>query len=41
MGPGIAIMGVGALGGDIGAHMAQAGEGVTFNDPWPEHVGTQ
>jgi 2-dehydropantoate 2-reductase len=38
MGLKIAIMGVGALGGYVGAHMAQAGEDVTFIDPWPEHV---
>jgi 2-dehydropantoate 2-reductase len=38
MGPRIAIMGVGALGGNVGAHMAKAGEDVTFIDPWPEHV---
>jgi hypothetical protein len=31
-------MGVGALGGYVGAHMAKAGEDVTFIDPWPEHV---
>jgi 2-dehydropantoate 2-reductase len=34
----IAIMGVGAVGGYTGAHMAQAGEDVVFIDPWPEHV---
>ena len=34
----IAIMGVGAVGGYAGAHMVQAGEDVTFIDPWPEHV---
>jgi 2-dehydropantoate 2-reductase len=38
MGLRIAIMGVGALGGYVGAHMAQAGEDLTFIDPWPEHV---
>jgi 2-dehydropantoate 2-reductase len=38
MGLQIAIMGVGALGGYVGAHMAQAGEDVIFIDPWPEHV---
>ncbi len=38
MGLKIAIMGVGALGGYAGAHMAQAGEDLTFIDPWPEHV---
>ncbi len=31
-------MGVGAVGGYAGAHMAQAGEDVTFIDPWPAHV---
>jgi 2-dehydropantoate 2-reductase len=38
MGLKIAIMGVGALGGYAGGHMAQAGEDVTFIDPWPQHV---
>jgi 2-dehydropantoate 2-reductase len=31
-------MGAGAVGGYAGAHMVQAGEDVTFIDPWPEHV---
>jgi 2-dehydropantoate 2-reductase len=34
----IAIVGAGAVGGYAGAHMARAGEDVTFIDPWPEHV---
>jgi 2-dehydropantoate 2-reductase len=34
----IAIIGAGAVGGYAGAHMAQAGEDVTFVDMWPEHV---
>src|SRR5437764_15161450 len=34
----IAIVGAGAVGGYAGAHMVQAGEDVTFVDPWPEHV---
>ena len=38
MGNRIAIMGVGAVGGYAGAHIAQAGEEVTFIDPWPGHV---
>jgi len=38
MGARIAIVGTGAVGGYAGAHMAQAGEDVTFIDPWPEHV---
>jgi len=38
MGSKIAIVGAGAVGGYAGAHMAQAGEDVTFIDPWPEHV---
>ena len=38
MGKKIAIMGTGAVGGYAGAHMVQAGEDVTFIDPWPEHV---
>ena len=38
MGRRIAIVGIGAVGGYCGAHMVQAGEDVTFIDPWPEHV---
>jgi 2-dehydropantoate 2-reductase len=38
LGKKIAIVGAGAVGGYVGAHMAQAGEDVTFIDPWPEHV---
>src|SRR4030081_1723475 len=38
MGRKIAIVGAGAVGGYADAHMAQAGEDVTFIDPWPEHV---
>jgi 2-dehydropantoate 2-reductase len=38
MGKKIAIVGVGAVGGYTGAHMAQAGEDVTFIDFWSEHV---
>ena len=38
MGSKIAIVGAGAVGGYAGAHMAQAGEDVTFIDPWPAHV---
>src|SRR3981081_1710496 len=34
----IAVVGAGAVGGYAGAHMVQAGEDVTFIDPWPEHV---
>ena len=34
----IAIIGAGAVGGYCGAPMAQAGEDVTFIDPWPIHV---
>jgi 2-dehydropantoate 2-reductase len=34
----IVIVGAGAVGGYTGAHMIQAGEDVTFIDPWPEHV---
>ncbi len=35
MGYKIAFMGTGAVGAYAGAHMAQAGEDVTFIDPWP------
>ncbi len=38
MGKKIVIVGAGAVGGYTGAHMAQAGEDVTFIDGWPEHV---
>jgi 2-dehydropantoate 2-reductase len=38
MGKKIAVMGTGAVGGYAGAHMVQAGEDVTFIDPWPAHV---
>jgi 2-dehydropantoate 2-reductase len=38
MGKRIAVMGVGAVGGYTGAHMARAGEDVTFIDMWPAHV---
>jgi 2-dehydropantoate 2-reductase len=34
----IAIIGTGAVGGYAGAHMAAAGEDVTFVDMWPENV---
>jgi 2-dehydropantoate 2-reductase len=34
----IAIIGAGAVGAYAGAHMAQAGEDVTFVDMWPENV---
>jgi 2-dehydropantoate 2-reductase len=34
----IVIVGAGAVGGYCGAHMARAGENVTFVDPWPAHV---
>jgi 2-dehydropantoate 2-reductase len=38
LGKRIAIIGAGAVGGYVGAHMAQAGEDVLFVDMWPEHV---
>jgi 2-dehydropantoate 2-reductase len=38
MGNKIAIVGVGAVGGYTGAHMARGGEDVTFIDMWPAHV---
>jgi 2-dehydropantoate 2-reductase len=38
MGKRIAIVGTGAVGGYVGAHMAQAGEDLTCIDAWPEHV---
>jgi 2-dehydropantoate 2-reductase len=38
MGKKIAIVGAGAVGGYVGAHLVKAGEDVTFIDPWPGHV---
>src|SRR5665213_194661 len=40
MGYKIAIMGTGAVGAYAGAHMARAGEDITFIDPWPANVET-
>ena len=40
MGYKIAFMGTGAVGAYAGAHMARAGEDVTFIDPWPANVET-
>src|SRR5690242_8748601 len=34
----IAIVGAGAVGCYAGAHMVQAGEDVTYIDPWPQNV---
>lgn len=36
----IAIVGAGAVGGYVGAHLARAGENVTLIDPWTEHIET-
>jgi 2-dehydropantoate 2-reductase len=36
----IVIVGAGAVGGYIGAHLTHAGHDVTMVDPWPEHVET-
>src|SRR3984893_13369182 len=38
MGRKIAIVGAGAVGGDAGAHMVQAGGDGTLIDPWAEHI---
>ncbi len=38
MGKRIVVVGAGAVGGYIAAHLARAGEIVTIVDPWPEHV---
>src|SRR5262245_4803213 len=38
MGKRIAFVGVGALGGYVGAYLAHAGEDVTLIDMWPEHI---
>jgi 2-dehydropantoate 2-reductase len=40
MGYRIAVMGTGAVGAYAGAHMAQAGEDITFIDAWPANVET-
>jgi 2-dehydropantoate 2-reductase len=34
----IAVVGAGAMGGYVGAHMTRAGHDVTLIDAWPEHV---
>ena len=34
----VCIVGAGAVGGYVGAHMAKAGVDVTLVDAWPEHV---
>lgn len=34
----IAIVGAGAVGGYVGAHLAAGGHEVTLIDPWPAHV---
>jgi 2-dehydropantoate 2-reductase len=34
----IVIVGAGAVGGYVGAHLAAAGQDVTLIDPWPAHV---
>lgn len=36
----IAVVGAGAVGGYIAAHLAKAGADVVAIDPWPEHVET-
>lgn len=36
--PRIVIVGAGAVGGYLGAHMTHAGHDVTMVDPWPAHV---
>lgn len=38
MGKRIAVVGSGAVGGYIAAHLTHAGHDVTAVDPWPEHV---
>lgn len=34
----VVIVGAGAVGGYIGAHLTRGGHDVTMVDPWPEHV---
>lgn len=36
----IVIVGAGAVGGYVGAHLTAGGHDVTMIDPWPEHVET-
>jgi 2-dehydropantoate 2-reductase len=38
MAPRIAVVGAGAVGGYVGAHLAKAGHDVTFIDMWPDNV---
>ena len=38
MGKHIAIVGVGALGGYVGGHLARAGHDVTLIDFWPANI---
>src|SRR5215468_2600805 len=38
MAPRIAIVGAGAVGGYVGAHLVKGGHDVTFIDMWPENV---
>jgi 2-dehydropantoate 2-reductase len=40
MGPRIAVVGAGAVGGYVGGHLARLGHDVTLIDAWPEHVET-
>lgn len=40
MGKRIAVVGAGAIGGYVGAHLARAGEDVLLIDAWAEHVDT-
>jgi len=38
MGKRIAVVGIGALGGYVGANLAHQGQDVTLIDMWPEHI---
>ena len=38
MGPKIAIVGMGAIGGYIGGMLTKAGVDITFVDQWSEHI---
>src|SRR5690606_37174710 len=38
MGKRIAVVGAGAVGGYVGAHLARLGQDVTLIDAWPEHI---
>src|SRR3712207_9218193 len=38
MGPSLASVGAGGVGGYVGGHLHRLGHDVTLLDPWPEHI---